>query len=33
MIKHILTFTLVSCIWQRHHSQYHLQKLSHSKYI
>ena len=31
LIKYILT--IVSCIWQLHHSQYRLQKLSHSKYI
>jgi len=33
MIKYILTFIQGSCIWQLHHSQYCLQKLSHSKYI
>jgi len=32
-IKYILTFVPVSCIWQLHHSQYRLQKLSHRKYI
>jgi len=31
LIKYILT--IVSCVWQLHHSQYRLQKLSHSKYI
>jgi len=33
VIKHILTFIPVSCIWQLHHLEYRLQKLSHNKYI
>ena len=33
MIKYILTFIPVFCIWQFHHSQCYLQKLSYSKYI
>jgi len=33
VIKYILTFIPVSCIWQLHPSQYCLQKLSHSKYF
>jgi len=33
VIKYILTIIPVSCIWQLHHSQYRLHKLSHSKYI
>ena len=33
VIRYILTFIPVSCIWQLHHSQYRLQKLSRSKYI
>jgi len=32
VIKYILTLIPVSCIWKLHHSQYRLQKLSHSKY-
>ena len=33
VIKYILTFISVSCIWQLHHSQYRLKKSSPSKYI
>jgi len=33
VINHILAFIPISGIWQLRHSQYRLQKLSHSKYI
>jgi len=31
-VKYTRTLIPVSCIWQLNHSQYRLQKLSHSKY-